>query len=68
MSSLHVNDKIMLTAIGALLAAAIAYGAANAGAMLPLGIGVVLALAALVAASVSVSLAKRSPRVRVLMD
>ncbi len=39
MSLLHSNDKSMLAAIGALLAAAVAYGAANSGVTLPLVLG-----------------------------
>ena len=39
MSTLHSNDRSMLAAIGALLAAAVAYGAANSGVTLPLVLG-----------------------------
>jgi methyl-accepting chemotaxis protein len=36
---LHVNDRVMLSAVAVVFAAAIAYGAANAGAGLPLAVG-----------------------------
>ncbi len=47
MNALHDNDKNMLLAIAVLLAAAVGYGAANAGVGTPLLIGSVLMAAAL---------------------
>jgi methyl-accepting chemotaxis protein len=48
---MHANDKIALTAIVLILCAAVGYGAANAGVILPLGVGaLILALAAGLAA------------------
>ncbi len=50
MSALHANDKNMLAAIAVLLAAAVAYGASNSGAMLPLLLGGAIFAVAVVAA------------------
>jgi methyl-accepting chemotaxis protein len=50
MPSLNANDRNMLAAMGMLLAAAVAYGTGNAGALLPALMGGVLFAAALLAA------------------
>ncbi len=51
MTTFHANDRLMLTGIGALLVAAVAYGATNGGLLMPLLLGAVIGAAALGAAA-----------------
>ena len=51
MTTFHANDRLMLSGIGALLVAAVAYGATNGGVLMPLVLGAVIGAAALGAAA-----------------
>jgi methyl-accepting chemotaxis protein len=51
MTTFHANDRLMLSGIGALLVAAVAYGATNGGVLMPLLLGAVIGAAALGAAA-----------------